>query len=792
MENQNNNTPTQNPASQNSQTPQTPSDSPKSGALKWIIIGLLVVIIGLGAAFAYFKYLKPAPTDNIPQPIDETAGQIFKPALAGAQNFADYEEVKVDVTPAVKPYKVSTDFSNVAINKALKGDVEYMTDDSKAMMVKNAFVANYSYYKEFFSIYEQNRYNQTPSFVTTDSILHTYHLLFDHLLKQLEEKYLATELKTLNAGMLKESLAQGELLAGSDFENASKRNMGFFAVGGKLMDSATQIPSAVANEVNAELAFIDKHEGIKESPVMNIGTKPGELSNSPQGPLSVDQLKEDYTQYIPRGHYDKTELLKAYFKSMMWYGRLTFRFKSDDEIRSAILIVLALDKDENKKPWDKIYEPTSFFVGKSDDVTYYQVIDIVEQVYGKNPDVKIIAQDKDKFASVKKSLKTLEPPKINSMPIFNADIQPDREKEISGFRFMGQRFTIDAAIFQKLVYRDVDQNPAGEKRMLPKSLDIAAAMGSKYAYSLLKEAKDTEFANYTNNMEKMKEYVAGLKQDIWTQNLYWGWLYSILPLTTEKNEGYPSFMTNLAWVAKEMNTYFGSWTELKHDTILYAKQVYAELGGGGGEENKEDDRGYVEPNPYVYARLASLLKMTKKGLSMRAIISPEMVESLNKMETLALSLKTISEKELKEVQLTEEEYELIRSYGGQLEHFWYEVNKEDMAEMSRDVFLNENPAAIVADVATDPNGSVLEEGTGRIFTIYAVVPIDGKLRLTRGGIYSYYEFTWPMNDRLTDKKWRTLMGMGDQPNGPEDESIKPQTPPEQPAWTKEFVGKSKQ
>ena len=36
-------------------------------------------------------------------------------------------------------------------------------------------------------------------------------------------------------------------------------------------------------------------------------------------------------------------------------------------------------------------------------------------------------------------------------------------------------------------------------------------------------------------------------------------------------------------------------------------------------------------------------------------------------------VKNHFEKELKEKPLTEEEYELIRSFGGQLEHFWLEA-----------------------------------------------------------------------------------------------------------------------
>ena len=71
-----------------------------------------------------------------------------------------------------------------------------------------------------------------------------------------------------------------------------------------------------------------------------------------------------------------------------------------------------------------------------------------------------------------------------------------------------------------------------------------------------------------------------------------------------------------------------------------------------------------------------------------------------------------------------------------------------------------NPAALVADVATDPNGRVLEEATGYIFDIYAVVPVDGSLRIAKGGVYSHYEFAWPLSDRLTDEKWHEMLSSG--------------------------------
>jgi len=779
MDNQNfNQSTSEQPIPESIQTPPVMPE-PKSKKKFWIVSGILgaVIVIALAVYFVLPKSGQEA--------IKKTAKDIYRPAVAFASKFATYEEVPVNISPKIPAYSVSQNLSNITN----ASDFNF-SDAAKKLLVKNAFVVKPSYHNEFFPLYESNRYSYTPSFITTDSILHNYHLMFDFLLKQLEEQKLVAELKQLNASMLSESLSQYNSLKGTEWENAAKRNIGFFAVGSKLLDSSVSIPSIVANEVNQELALIEAHQGTKKSPVMNIGGGEDVMINTPQGPQPLEALKEDYSQYIPRGHYDRTGQLKAYFKSMMWYGRLTFRMKSDDEIKSALLITLALNKENNQNSWNKIYEPVNFFVGKSDDITYYQFKGLVEKVYGPKVTVQSVVDDENKFLSFVNEAKSLEPPQINSMPIFEASIQPDREKEIKGFRFMGQRFTIDAAIFQRLIYREVGDktkscaefNPKetgclSGARCLPRGLDIPATMGSNEAKNILNEMGETQYACYTENMSKMNDYVSGLSTEVWTQNLYWGWLYQLRPLLDEKGNGYPSFMQNAAWLRKDLNTFLGSWTELKHDTILYAKQVYAELGGGGGPEEK-DDRGYVEPNPYVYARLASLLKMTNEGLEMRGLLTASMKDNLSKMEQLAMSLKTISEKELNNERLTDEEYELIRSYGGQLEHFWLEVNKDEPAfkeSTSQRDYLNENPAAIVADVTTDPNGQVLEEGTGKIFEIYVVVPIDGKLRIAKGGVYSYYEFIWPMSDRLTDKKWRELLNSGQAPD--------------LPFWTDAFVAK---
>lgn len=683
------------------------------------LIGMLLLVAALSGC------------GNSGQELEAAQGKNPPPAVPA--NFADYQDVPVDFSPVLEPYTVEPGLGNIT-NK----EMFHLSPEAEKLLTENGFVVVPGQFREFFMLYEINSYEPVPSFITTDSMLHNYHLFFSHLLRVVERDKLALELKALTAAMLSASQKQYAALKGSDWENAARRNLGFFAVAGKLLDPNLTVPKPVEQEVQAELQLIEDSAGIQESPLMS--------------------MQEDYSQYIPRGHYAADELLQAYFKAMMWYGRITFRLDSEDETKSAVLMTLALGEGDNGSKWNHIYQPTNFFVGRSDDLSYPQYRELLDQTYGAGAGLKELTSGGGQWPAFMAAAAELEPPAINSMPIFNEEIQPDREKEIKGFRFMGQRYTLDADIFQRLVYREVKENSRGERRMLPKGLDIPAAMGSGEAYAILEAQGETQYAGYPENMNKLRQYFAGLEQKDRTQNLYQGWLYTLETLLREREAGYPSFMYGQAWTGKELNTFLSSWTELKHDTILYAKQVYAEMGGG---MEGVDDRGYVEPNPYLYARLAALVNMTREGLSARSLLEQGDRDSLDRLEQLALSLKIISEKELSNIPLTDVEYELIRSYGGQLEHFWLEA----LADIGVDhrSAIAENPAALVADVATDPEGRVLQEATGNIFDIYAVVPVDGSLRIAKGGVYSHYEFTWPLSDRLTDQKWHDLLDSGQAP-----------------------------
>ncbi len=338
--------------------------------------------------------------------------------------FAAYPDYPVNVQLAVKGYQVAKDLSNVENSSRFS-----FSPQAKALLVKNGFVVDpASWGEEFFMMYEPNRYDSIPNFVTTDAMLHNYHLFFDNLLERIEKEKLIPELKNLNQLMLNAAQQQYNTLQGGPWENAARRNLAFFTMGSLLMDPSVQIPAPVKPEVEQELALISAHqESMTLSPIMNIGQDKADI---------VTGLKEDYTQYIPRGHYNESPELQNYFKTMMWYGRLNFRLKSEDETRSAVLITLALgSSDEIRKSWQTIYDPTCFLVGKSDDLGFYEYNNLLIQIYGNEIKMSDLTGDAAKWDQFMAESKNLKAPAINSMPIFDETIQPDRENEIKGFRF---------------------------------------------------------------------------------------------------------------------------------------------------------------------------------------------------------------------------------------------------------------------------------------------------------------------------------------------------------------------
>jgi hypothetical protein len=690
------------------------------------------------------------PEASLPPPISTPLAGVYAP------QFASYKLEAAILPEAFSGYDLPFDLAVIP-------DIDDfgLTPQQISLLSQNGFVVSApipGQYNEFYQIYETWRYRDKLLFVTTDSVLHVYHLLFDKILRDLETSFFIPTLEVLIETMFEESQAQVTALAGTSLAEPAKRNLAFFAVAARLLEIDLTTPAEVSDMVETELANIEAHSGPAISPIWDRDDLPDDK-----------KLIEDYSQYIPRGHYTRSDDLKRYFKTMMYLGRMTFRLRDPFETQRALLLTQALrsttipDGTPALTLWEQIYEPTVFLVGKADDLSYFEYGTLSDSIFGPDAPLEAFA-DPSLLEAFLEAAKQLPPPQVNSMWVW---IWEDKGEATQGFRFMGQRFTIDAYVLGQMIWRNVGtmEDPRG----LPKALDFFAALGSEEALGILDDMGETAYVNFNSQMEKVRGELAALGEDTWTENVYWSWLYALQPVIEPKDERYPEFMRSQAWKRKDLHTALGSYTELKHDTILYAKQVMAEMGGGAPVEVP---KGYVEPNPEAYARLKALALMTREGLASRGLLDETMESNLDQLFDLLSFLKDVSEKELANQPLTDDDYFRIQYYGGELEALTLAAS--DCAEGDqlgcRD--LQDQKAALIADIATGLGNVALEEAIGQPTIIFVVLP-DEPHRLAVGAVFTYYEFVVSADQRMTDEEWQAQVEAGTNP------------PP--PTWTEAFI-----
>jgi len=656
--------------------------------------------------------------------------------------FGVYKPYKVDVTPGCLPYIVEPDFKNV-VNF---GDFTF-TATEESLLAEHYFVVSrrrygsYTGYREIYDIYNECRDHNIPIFVTTDAMLHTFHLCFDYILETIEQQKFIDDLNQLLTNLINTSYDQFNSATNAAIVEVLTRNLDFLVTAKVLLDSSYTPPSYNGKYLE-ELALIEACKGFFPSPTFGYA--------------------EDYSQYIVRGHYTKTIPLRHYFRSMMWLSRMTFAADpkyglaepNRSATRSAILLIQAIQNSiVNDAPaieiWQQIYSPTVFFVGKSDDINIYQYEAIIQQVYGDdfiNLPVDSFTDENLLDSFLNEAIK-LPGPKIVSLS------QPQ------GFRFMGQRFIPDSYIFNELTY-----DRLSSERYFPKGLDAMVVLGSSRAGQILAEMGEfAAYPDYATRLNQLSDEFKSYDDKVWAQNIYWNWLYSLMPLLFTKGAGYPLFMQKPAWMDKELYAALSSWGELRHDTILYSKPTGSEI---GLPLNAIQQQGYVEPNPYLYARLASLAEFLITGLDNRNLLFTDFETHLQDLAGLLVNLKIISEKELTNRSLTSDEYLLINEIGSAIESI---VEFDKGYESTGPTPDTDDEMPVIADVHTATDGfttNCLEEGVGYPFCIYVICNVAGQLKITKGGCYSYYEFTLPANNRLTDEAWRDMLQKDDEPDMP--------------------------
>jgi hypothetical protein len=253
------------------------------------------------------------------------------------------------------------------------------------------------------------------------------------------------------------------------------------------------------------------------------------------------------------------------------------------------------------------------------------------------------------------------------------------------------------------------------------------------------------------------------------------------------------------WHAKRLQTGLASWATLRHATVLVNERTSAECGEAAFEPIlMTPPRGYVEPDPKTFEAIAALFdSMAKLVISWdassketiqveqgevdpaREALREGVVRRLSETAAKARLFKTIAEKEIAGTPRTDEEYQEILLVGRIAEHHLLIFKSLANAEHA---LSTPDPMPKIADVAGGGPSNVpyLMAAVGRPMEWDHIVPYFGRREVTKGSVYSYYEFV--SEHLMNDAEWRESLPSRQHPSwiAPYLSRSTPECPPQNP------------
>jgi hypothetical protein len=641
-----------------------------------------------------------------------------------------------------------------------------LTDAQVNMLSQYGFVnveiPNMTKFEEFYAnlVYM----NDLPVIVTTDSILQMFHIVFDCSLRITENSTFYPILLEITRYAYNASISDYNAIAHDASQKywAISNSTVYFAVALSLLTNTTvTVPPELASD---EAFYLNDIASLQFIPAGNW--------QLPVPPYGVD-VQYDFSQFKVRGHYVGDSQLESYFRAMMWYGQFpvfiprnneTYQWVSSHVDGIAIVYIRdILNRDQQEyQNWQLLYNVTEALIGKSDSINLLSLETALHNVFGNHQEYLDTVTQGNGMSVLRQELSKPEYDQtILSQALVSQTSDPVPNYPLV-FQFMGQRFVPDSYIFQNLIWDRVGYNSTGDRRILPKGLDLFAVLGSQRAYQLL--TPDFDFSGYQGNLNKLQQEFNNWTEENWTYSSYTSWIHALQSLVNiNYTSDYPNFMKTSAWQDEKLNTALGSWAQLRHDTILYAKQTY-----GMGMICSYPE-AFLEPNPTFYARMQGLARQTLDAVNLLGSRSNDVVQySLQSIANYSGMFEAISERELAKQPLTPDQTNLLQTIvqviqicGDPLTGWYYQLLTSITREASYAMIL-EAPA--IADVATFPPGDetyppqILHVGTGYVDALVTLFPLSNGTFVTAvGPVFSYYEFPLIGTTRLNDNEWKAML-----------------------------------
>ncbi|MCL1876232.1 MAG: DUF3160 domain-containing protein [Synergistaceae bacterium] len=580
-------------------------------------------------------------------------------------------------------------------------------------------------------------------FITTDIFLHSFHLVFDQMLQKFERTFLSPKL----AESLDEIIGQMNAFLWRHIEGGMEEPSFVTAV-----DIFTVARALLSGEYESDLLSAQAKNEVKKI-----------LEASTMEDSEITGQKFDYTLLKPRGHYTLSPQFERYFRAMSYLGlaELPLFDKGTPiphNIKTSAMLTMALDL--NIDTWKKFEDPIGFLVGvpNAGDPDIYR--EVVRNRLGEGAEAWGKLGDESLMAALTQDIAENVPgPKIQSVAGIDTKEGANMEDRDAVFRVAPKRFTYDAFILNRLTSPRVGSTTL--PRNMPKGTDVMAVFGSQVADALSKSEYEVE--KYEANLTALKGEVAGYLAK--ENTVYASWLEAFRA-GFEDSGSEQFFYRSAGWAWKKLATNLASWAELKHDTILYAEQSMAELGDGGnmsaGRYDPPQPRGYVEPDPQFFTAMLSAANYLQTFIRDYGVEEDDSddeasyIERLDRFTELLESMKDIARKEVAKEALTPDEYASIKETAKAFNTgLLLPGRNSDFTTGDAEL----RKMAVVADVATNGwDKTVLEVGVGVPRAIYVFAnDKSGGARVTKGYVFSYYEFEQPMDKRMTDEEWRTIV-----------------------------------
>lgn len=578
-------------------------------------------------------------------------------------------------------------------------------------------------------------------YVTADAMLYAWHHSYDAILVEIEQAALIGKLGELVAG-LRSAVANA---TGADPQARADADT-YLIVAQTLLDGKSAPPVAGGSTKDA--------------------AKIVDLAVAAQGdvvvPLFGDELHFDASMLKPRGHYTQSPELERYFRAMGFLSRIELRLATRSTSqpwkvsRRAVAVAELFRSAFAAAPaaraaWQTLDTTLGALVGPSDSMSS----GAYERALGKlDP----------KSASDAELVAALLPAATQRI---RTQLAPPERSDLA-WVLLGQRYVADAHTLTELTYGNLQT-----KRMMPTPLDVGAVVfRNPAAFELLAPERQRFGAEYEGALTASATRIDAERGELAKGSLYHGWLFALRELSPDKERdaGLPAPFTTPLWQKRMLATQLASWTELRHDNLLYAKpSVTAEAGCDYPD-------GYVDPYPAFWTAYAGL---GEKGLALteNLPLAPAAKERLRtyfgRVVAAGKRLADIADRERRNEPLRDEDGDffdhmvsidgrnaictVILDPGG-----WY----ADLYYDKRSALWHE---AVVADVHTQPTdeagnvvGKVLHAATAYPRLMAVTVAHDGGAhpQTYYGFVSTYTEVTTQDFKRFTDEEWRATLDKG--------------------------------